>query len=384
MSYPNNPYVAGPPLRGEEGFFGRHDILDWVLRELRNPNTNALVLFGQRRIGKTTLLLQLLRTLPANSFLPVCFDLHDQAKHPLGKVLADLADSVAKRARFMLSDSKDFDDAGYFFRDTFLPRIYDVVGEDRRPVFLLDEFDVLDWTAEAELPETAAAKGLFPLIRRIMTEDPRPAFVFAVGRRAEDLSMDFTSTFKASLVKEIWVLDHESAEALVRQAEANGTLQFTDQSVARVLSLTSGHPYLTQLLCQRIWERAYSKDPIRPPLISVPDIDAAIPDALETGSQALTWLWDGMTPAEKIYAAALAETADEGEIIPENRVIQVLKSQAARLLSHDVELAPDSLVKRKVLDEPRTPGITTLWNSSVAGCARRNSCAMSKMNWTAW
>ena len=52
-----NPYVAGAPLLGERGFFGRQDTLDWVTRELRNPTTNALVLFGQRRIGKTTLLL---------------------------------------------------------------------------------------------------------------------------------------------------------------------------------------------------------------------------------------------------------------------------------------------------------------------------------------
>jgi hypothetical protein len=73
MAQPVNPYVAGAPLRGEQGFFGRQDTLDWVARELRNPATNALVLFGQRRIGKTTLLLQLQRTLPADAFLARLF-----------------------------------------------------------------------------------------------------------------------------------------------------------------------------------------------------------------------------------------------------------------------------------------------------------------------
>src|SRR5574341_1529285 len=53
MTLPANPYIAGAPLRGEKGFFGRQDTLDWVQQELRNPQTNALVLFGQRRIGKT-------------------------------------------------------------------------------------------------------------------------------------------------------------------------------------------------------------------------------------------------------------------------------------------------------------------------------------------
>ena len=216
VSQPVNPYVAGAPLRGEQGFFGRQDTLDWVARELRNPATNALVLFGQRRIGKTTLLLQLQRTLPADAFLPVYFDLQDQATRPLGHVLADLADTAAEKVDLEPPAPAAFDDQGRLFRREFLPQLYRALGEQRRPVFLLDEFDVLDQVAEAEMPDTAAAKALFPFLRRVMGEETRPAFVFVVGRRAEDLSLDFTATFKASLVREIWVLDRESAEALVR------------------------------------------------------------------------------------------------------------------------------------------------------------------------
>jgi hypothetical protein len=155
---------------------------------------------------------------------------------------------------------------------------------------LLDEFDVLDQAAESELADTAAAKTLFRFLRRAMTEDPRLAFVFVVGRRAEDLSLDFTATFKSSLVREIWVLDWESAEMLVRQAEVNGTLRFTDQAVARILSLTRCHPYLTQLLCQRLWERAYAGNPAALPRVDVPEVEAAVPDTLEVGDQALVWL----------------------------------------------------------------------------------------------
>jgi hypothetical protein len=350
MSQPINPYVAGAPLRGGRGFFGRQDTLDWVARELHNPATNALVLFGQRRIGKTTLLLQLQRTLPTEAFLPVYFDLQDQATRPLGQVLADLADTVTERADLESPDSDAFDDRGHFFIREFLPHLYHALAESRRSVFLLDEFDVLGQAAEAGLLATVADKALFPFLRQVMTEDPRPAFVFAVGRRAEDLSLDFTATFKASLVREIWVLDRESAEALVRQAEANGTLCFTDHAVARILSLTSCHPYLTQLLCQRVWERAYAGNPTRPPLIDLPEVEAAVPDALEVGDQALVWVWDGLSSAEKIYAAALAEAADEGETISEDSVIQVLAAHADRLHTREVELAPRDLVKRRVLE----------------------------------
>ncbi|MFW9770407.1 MAG: tetratricopeptide repeat protein, partial [Candidatus Thorarchaeota archaeon] len=345
-----NPYIAGAPLRLEKGFFGREDILDWVARELMNPQTNALVLFGQRRIGKTTLLLQLARTLPKEHFLPIYFDLQDQATRPLGEALIDMADLISEEIGIELGEAEAFDNKGRYFLREFLPQVYKAMGDERRPVFLLDEFDVLDQSAEAELADTATAKALFPLLRRLMTIDSKPAFVFVVGRRAEDLSLDFNATFKASLVREVWILDEKDARDLVRQAEANQTLRFTDEAIDRCLSLSNRHPYLTQLLCQRIWESAYAKNPSSPPLVDLPQVDAAVDNALEAGNQALDWLWSGLSPAEKIYASALAETAGEHETISEDRITQILAQHAARLRTREVELAPRDLVRRHVLD----------------------------------
>jgi tetratricopeptide (TPR) repeat protein len=344
-----NPYIAGKALRDENGFFGRKATMEWVLRELRNPATNALVLAGQRRIGKTTLLLQLERALPGDVFFPIYFDLQDQARRPLGEVLADLADVVSEEVDLELSALDAFDDEGRYFRRVFLPRLHRSLGPNCRIVFLLDEFDVLDRATRTELPQVVATKTLIPFLRRVMAEYARLAFVFAVGRQAEDLSIDFTATFKSSLVREIWVLDRRSAEALVRQGEANGTLVFTQLAVDRILDLTSCHPYLTQLLCQRVWQFVYEASPEAVPMIDVPEVESVIDDTLETGDQALVWLWDGLRPAEKIYASALAEIADEGEIIPEDRVIQMLDDHAARLRSLAVELAPRDLVKRRIL-----------------------------------
>jgi tetratricopeptide (TPR) repeat protein len=349
MANYTNPYVAGAPLRGERGFYGRQDTLKWVIRELRNPATNALVLFGQRRIGKTTLLLQLQQTLPADQFLPVYFDLQDQATRSLSSVLADLADTMAEKAGLAPPDPEAFDERGRHFSAHFLPELYAAVGQ-RRPVLLLDEFDVLDQAAEAELPETAAARSLFPFLRRLMLEEPRLAFVFVVGRRAEDLTLDFSATFKASLTREVWTLDETSAVALVRQAEGEGSLRFTDAAVNRVLELTNRHPYLTQLLCQRLWEKRYGSNPNGPPVAGVPEVETAVTDALEAGYQAFAWLWDGLAPAEKIYAAAFAEVAHEGSTLTEDEVIQVLTAHASRLRTREVEMAPRDLVQRRVLD----------------------------------
>lgn len=343
-----NPYVAGTPVRGDGGFFGRRDTIDWVIQELNNPGTNALVLFGQRRIGKTTVLLHLERSMPSESFLPVYFDLQDQAERPLAQVLAELADTLAEATGLDSPDADKFDDQGTFFLKRFLPQLNHCLGNDRRLVLLMDEFDVVDRVAGPLVSDTSAARTLFPFLRRAM-KDPLLAFVFAIGRRADDLSLDFNATFKTSLVRELWVLDRESTEALVRQAESNRTLKFTTGAVDRIVDLAGGHPYFTQLLCQRVWERAHTRNSKPQPTIDVPEVEAAVPNTLEAGGQALLWIWNGLSPAERVFAAALAEMAGRGQALPPAEIIQVLSNHAARLRSREVEVASQDLEKRRVL-----------------------------------
>jgi hypothetical protein len=354
VNQPVNPYIAGAPVQGEK-FFGRGHILRWVEQKLRDPNINALVLFGQRRIGRTSILLQLQHTLPADAFLPIYFDLQDQAACPLGQVLADLADTAAWQAGLDFPVPETPDDQGRFFRREFLPRFYQAMGENRRPVFLLDEFGVLDHAVETELSKNMAARTFNPFLRRVMTEDPRPAFVFAVGRRLEDLSMDFTAIFKRALTQEVWVLEQEEAEALIRQAEANDTLHFTGEAVARILSITQGHPYFTQLLCQRAWEQAYAPqswatNPSTPPQIDAPEVEATVPNALEAGDQALIWLWNGLGPFEKTCTAALAEMVDKKEELSESQVMRVLNKHAVEAYKRKMKPSPDDMVRRRVLE----------------------------------
>src|SRR5829696_5375800 len=95
---PRNPYIAGKALGQDRGFFGREDILRLVETKLASPDQNALVLFGQRRIGKTSILLQLQRRLASPLFLPIYFDLMDRARRPLGQVLFDIASTIAAEA----------------------------------------------------------------------------------------------------------------------------------------------------------------------------------------------------------------------------------------------------------------------------------------------
>ena len=132
------------------------------------------------------------------------------------------------------------------------------LGQDVRPVLLFDEFDGLDGAVEERLPATAAAWAFFPYLRHLMESEPRLVFVFVIGRKAEDLSIDMKAVFKATRYQRISILDDESARTLVRLAEREERLRFMEAGVGRVLRLTARHPFFLQLMGQLLFDWAYA------------------------------------------------------------------------------------------------------------------------------
>jgi tetratricopeptide (TPR) repeat protein len=350
---PRNPYIAGKALGDARGFFGREDVFRLVETVLSSPDQNSVVLFGQRRIGKTSILLNLDSRLPSPPFVPVYFDLMDRARKPLGDVLYELAATIAQEMNLPQPARADFDDEGHGFRERFLPTAYAALGGQKRLVLLFDEFDVLDVTQEEQLPAKAAARAFFPYLRALMTNEPRLGFVFVVGRKAEELGIEFKAAFKASRYYRVSVLDEESARALVVLAERDGLLHFADGAVERVLALTARHPYFTQLMCQLLFERAHQSQSAAGsvPTVATADVDAVVPKVLEAGENVFEWIWGGLRLVERVIFSAIASVTDEQTILTEELLINILQSHGIRILMRAVELAPKTLIEWEMLKQ---------------------------------
>ena len=347
-----NPYQAGNPVRNERGFFGRSGILKWVEETLTIPSTDALVMFGQRRIGKTSLLYKLERDLPKGLYPSVYFDLQDQVAKPLGAVLSDLADAIAQRLKLPDPPFEEFDDQGRFFERTFLPETLAHLGDGCRLVILFDEFEALDGADPHDLLSGSAGMALYRFLQRLMRSDLPLVFIFSMGQRIDRLSEDAKKTLKSAAHKEIVEMSPSTAAALVRQAENDGTLRYKKGSIERILKLTQCHPYLTQLLCQTLWRRAYRDwKPSSSPEIGVAEVEASIEEALETGDHSLAWMWSALTPAEEIYLAALGEIAVEGVPVTIDQVIEEIDRHSLGRRNREVEQASHSLVSQKILRE---------------------------------
>ena len=341
---PVNPYIVGNPIKDQAGFFGRQDIFREVMQVLRQPASNAIVLYGQRRIGKTSVLLQLEKQLThAVEFTPVYFDLQDKAAKSLTEVLYELSQHISKVTGHTVAKSSDFDRTGDYFRSVFLPEIAQKVASGGL-VLLFDEFDVLDSPMR-----TQASEAFFPYLRQWMTDVQKVKFVFVIGRRPEDLSVRTMSTFKGIQSTRVSFLSARDAEDVARQSEKDGSLKWDKTAVQHVFDLTHGHPYFTQLLSSVVWENAYEAAPRDAPTVSAKDVEHAVLQALKFGANAFNWLWDGLPPAERVVVAAMAEVKDE--VITQDKLIETLNQSGVRLVARELEFAPETLIDWEVLIE---------------------------------
>lgn len=330
---PLNPYVAGKPVGGSKAFVGRADLLRDVTRMLRSPYENALVFYGQRSIGKTSFLQELAVQLPKiGPYQPIYFDLRGKKS----------SSKNGGHPEFALS-------AGGAFRDDLLTQFLTQLSPEHSLVLLFDEFDLPGPDDDAG-PETT----VFPNLHNLLTLNPQQLqAVFVIGRHPEAMPPEALSIFKEIKTRPVLPLSAAETAELVCLSEQNGTLRWSPEAVEAVYSLTGGHPFLTQQLCQEVWEQAYRYNPDGPPPVRPYDVETAVPQTLHSAVSTLEWIWSGWGPAERLVALATAEAGPGPISRPElNKRLQEL---GIRALIGELQDAPRLLAEFGVI-EPDTGG----------------------------
>lgn len=341
MSQIPNPYFAGPPATQPDTFFGRQDVLRFVDDTLASPMHNVIVFHGQRRIGKTSILHQTARR-SGQDFQAVFFDLQSSVAGPGDDLFYGLAREVAARVNVAPPKRAEFEGDPDAFRTSFLPRVYDHL-EDRRLLLLLDEFDAL--SLETTTTELDALPFVQALNRIIQSDDKRIVFFFVVGRRLKDLSSQQLQIFRGARDRQIMLLDQKSTEQLIIQP-AQGILAYEDGAVAEIWSLTSGHPYFTQLICHQIFSRAHRQNDWT---VTKADVEAVIEDAINSGQSALQWFWDEVSPVERFTLYTIGHLAAEWGGVTLDQLMAQRNARGVQVPDFELRALPDQLVDREVL-----------------------------------
>jgi tetratricopeptide (TPR) repeat protein len=295
-----NPYIIGRPVSEAAGFFDRQNLFDFLADSL--PQAQVILLYGQRRIGKSSVLAQIPVRLQTEPHCFVVLSLEGKSQKELVEVLHDLSRDIreALDLPITLPTIAELRQDPYLFADRFLVAVQAHVGEPEL-VLLLDEFDAL-----GNYSPDAAATHLFPYLSEIIQRHKFLHIIPVIGRRLDDLPT-LLSLFRNAPKFEINLLEEKDARQLITQISED-VLFYEEGALQAIWELTSGHPYFTQVLCFALFSQARDDDWWQ---ITREDVDRGVDRALELGEGGLAWFWDGLPIPERVFFAAAATAVEQ-------------------------------------------------------------------------
>jgi 8-oxo-dGTP pyrophosphatase MutT (NUDIX family) len=317
----NNPYVVGKPLTpaSEELYKGREDVFMWIEENLLGKTQpHTLILYGQRRMGKTSTLYQLvggkrgqtIREYPGHPIYPVYIDLQRLAGCAMPDFFARFSQHIIRDLRkrgIEVTPRESWSANGTLFSefDDFLDRIEETLPPNGLLVLIIDELEQLQESVE----RGRLSSDIFPYLRSLMQHRTQITFILAgTNQLVEDY---WSIIFHVGISREIDSLSREETERLIRDPVAP-MIQYDDLAVDRIWLTTRGHPYFSQLICHRLVS-ATNLEGRRSKLITIENVRETINLVIEEDDSHLQHLWNESTAVERFVMASLAGTHDIGE-----------------------------------------------------------------------
>ncbi|MEJ2733110.1 MAG: hypothetical protein P8189_05995 [Anaerolineae bacterium] len=306
------PYVTGTPLRSGEMFVGRQDVFDFVHEHLVGAyQNNVIVLHGQRRTGKTSILYRL-QDLLADSHLSVLVDMQGKAARGTADFLYALSDDIAYALETHnlftdLPERAEYETAPEFtFRSRFLRSVVGAL-DSRNLLLMFDEFEELQKRVE----DGRLEPEIFSFFRNLMQHEPRLDFVFSGTHKLEELGAEYWSIlFNIAAYKRITFLEPGEVRRLVTEPVAPFGMEYDPLALDRIIQVTAGHPYFAQVVCHEMV--AYYNE-IERDYMTVTCVDHVLGRIVERGEAHFKYIWAGASSDEQRVMLALADLLPDAE-----------------------------------------------------------------------
>jgi hypothetical protein len=310
----DSPYIFGVPLtEQQEIFVGRTDVsarIESLLLDRRRP---PLLLYGQRRMGKTSLLHNLGRLLPS-TIIPLFVDLQGPAFQTdthaglLYNIARGMVESAEKQRSLVLPSlaRETLTDDPFTRFDEWLDEVGRVLGSSTA-LLALDEFEALD---------SAISKGRFDeervlgMLRHLIQHRPRFKVLLAGSHTLEELQRWSSYLINVQVVQVSYLKEAE-ARQLIEHPVKDFALRYEPDACQRMLDLTRCHPALVQLLCAEVVALKNEQDRTTRRCARLEDVEAAVPEALSHGSLFFADIQRNQADANGL--AALRFLAAQGE-----------------------------------------------------------------------
>lgn len=350
----DNPYVTGVPLQKSQYVFvgrtGSSSRIEQLLLDDRRP---PLLLYGQRRTGKTSLLNNLGRLLPTR-FIPTAVDLQgptSKARNPSG-FLYNLARDISKTALYQRNlqlpalTREALDNDPFTIFDEWLDEVEERIDErfhNGTLLLTLDEFEALD---AALVANRFNEQDILGTLRNIIQHRPRIKVMIAGSHTLQEFHRWASYLINVQVIHLSYLKESE-ARQLIEHPTPDFALRYEPDAVQRIIHLTRCQPYLVQLLCAELVVHKNEQDPSIRRLALRVDVEAVIELAIDSGSFFFADIQNNQMDATGLAVLRAIAAAGEG--------VGVSREELERHFGDELSAAISQLQQRELI-EPNGDG----------------------------
>ena len=310
----HNPYSTGKPVQDKGMFYGREEEVAQLQEDfVYSLASTVVVLYGQRRSGKSSLLFTLHNGNSLDPHIPVLIDMqHETLNFSTSRFLRDIAQSIWRALHkhhitIQQPQRAAFDEDASFALDVFLDDV-EMILNGRKLIMLIDEFEIL----EEKVVKQELSPDIFTYLRSLMQIRSFIHFLLAGTHTIKELTEEYWSVFfNIAVHRRLTQLTPEAAQQLITQPVKQDI--YDPLAIEKIRRLAGDQPYFIQLFCHELIQHANMH---RKAYLTINDVNIVQESVIENGNAHFSWIWKQATQEERAILAIIAqESGEEGNFV---------------------------------------------------------------------
>jgi (p)ppGpp synthase/HD superfamily hydrolase len=327
-----NPYTSEEVYQ-RDIFYNRQELLDSLIEWLRvPPPADPMILHGQRRVGKTSLVKYLIHEYlpPLRLVQPVFIDLQALTQFTSQNIAGFIVKRVFRDIRQSAPPREEGEEP-----IEWLGRALDEARTlHPRLLIIIDEFNVLIDLERSGNMDAVVYNNL----RAVMNAQRSVNWLLVVQDTHffdSDMWRGAGILFQRARIKAVEHLDRNWARRLILEPARKCGIVPQDEAfvIDEVLKLTAGSPFLIHLICRELVERARRQGRT---VITDADIQAASDVVKHDGERYFFHFTQNLKGIRKIVMAAVIAVLGMEDVADETKVIKRMRAKAPEISAKTV------------------------------------------------
>ncbi|OJJ25535.1 hypothetical protein BI308_11260 [Roseofilum reptotaenium AO1-A] len=347
----HNPYSIGSPVIGKR-FVGREDIMrkleeHWIMGE----KLESVVLFGHRRMGKTSILRNVSTAL--GSRVKLAYINLQALEKNLAEILIGISDEISEVLEIAPPNEEQLSKHPYRTFRRYLRKVEKQLGQNRL-IIALDEFESIEYL----INDGKIDPDFMEFLRSSIQQSQNITFALAGLHTLDEMTADYFQPFFASVIpiRVSFMTRGATAVILANPEDEDFPLDYQPETIDEIYNLTAGQPYLVNVIGfqlvgrynDQVFEQGYSRDP----QFTLADLNGVIDNVLEQGRYYFDGVWKQAAqgePGQQEILRALAPypTGLDRETLSQttNLDVETLEVALTCLEKHDVVIEENGKIK---------------------------------------